>query len=64
MSFSLASLLLMGKQARERLTSYRAMMTIKICWTDTSGQQHDVIKDCGLVPIMVRVSVSNRNLII
>jgi DNA-directed RNA polymerase I subunit RPA2 len=35
------------------------MMTIKICWTDTSGQQHDVIKDCGLVPIMVRVSVSN-----
>ena len=43
-------------QARERLTSYRGRMTIKLCWTDISGQQHDVMKDCGLVPIMVRVS--------
>ncbi|KAH9482341.1 putative DNA-directed RNA polymerase I subunit RPA2 [Psilocybe cubensis] len=41
-------------EARERLTSYRGRMTIKICWTDTSGQQHDTMKDCGLVPIMVR----------
>ena len=43
-------------QARERLTSYRGRMTIKLCWTDNSGQQHDIMKDCGLVPIMVRVS--------
>lgn len=42
-------------QARERLTSYRGRMTIKICWTDPSGQVHDTMKDCGLVPIMVRV---------
>jgi len=42
-------------QARERLTSYRGRMTIKICWTDPSGQVHDMMKDCGLVPIMVRV---------
>ena len=32
-------------------------MTIKLCWTDNYGQTHDVIKDCGLAPIMVRVSV-------
>jgi DNA-directed RNA polymerase I subunit RPA2 len=43
-------------QARERLTSYRGRMTIKLCWTDISGQQHDIMKDCGLVPVMVRVS--------
>jgi DNA-directed RNA polymerase I subunit RPA2 len=42
-------------QARERLTSYRGRMTIKLCWTDPSGQVHDMMKDCGLVPIMVRV---------
>ncbi|PPR02656.1 hypothetical protein CVT24_002139 [Panaeolus cyanescens] len=41
-------------EARERLTSYRGRMTIKLCWTDTYGQQHDMMKDCGLVPIMVR----------
>ncbi|KIM46503.1 hypothetical protein M413DRAFT_441592 [Hebeloma cylindrosporum] len=41
-------------EARERLTSYRGRMTIKICWTDPSGQVHDMMKDCGLVPIMVR----------
>ncbi|KAF8806271.1 beta and beta-prime subunits of DNA dependent RNA-polymerase [Phlegmacium glaucopus] len=41
-------------EARERLTSYRGRMTIKLCWTDTSGLQHDIIKECGLVPIMVR----------
>ncbi|KAF9567413.1 beta and beta-prime subunits of DNA dependent RNA-polymerase [Agrocybe pediades] len=41
-------------EARERLTSYRGRMNIKICWTDPSGQQHDTMKDCGLVPIMVR----------
>jgi len=31
-------------------------MTIKLCWTDPSGQKHEMPKDCGLVPIMVRVS--------
>ncbi|KAF8897916.1 hypothetical protein BD779DRAFT_1432675 [Infundibulicybe gibba] len=41
-------------EARERLTSYRGRMTIKLCWTDLHGQQHDMPKDCGLVPIMVR----------
>ncbi|TFK43845.1 hypothetical protein BDQ12DRAFT_731813 [Crucibulum laeve] len=41
-------------EARERLTSYRGRMTIKLCWTDISGQKHDMLKDCGLVPIMVR----------
>ncbi|KAF8646384.1 hypothetical protein AX16_007250 [Volvariella volvacea WC 439] len=41
-------------EARERLTSYRGRMTIKLCWTDPQGQKHEVHKDCGLVPIMVR----------
>ncbi|TFK17118.1 DNA-directed RNA polymerase I polypeptide 2 [Coprinopsis marcescibilis] len=41
-------------EARERLTSYRGRMSIKLCWTDPSGQKHEMPKDCGLVPIMVR----------
>ncbi|KAF9464822.1 DNA-directed RNA polymerase I polypeptide 2 [Collybia nuda] len=41
-------------EARERLTSYRGRMTIKLCWTDIQGQKHEMPKDCGLVPIMVR----------
>ncbi|KAF9478398.1 DNA-directed RNA polymerase I polypeptide 2 [Pholiota conissans] len=41
-------------EARERLTSYRGRMTVRVCWTDISGQQHDTMKDCGLIPIMVR----------
>ncbi|EKM79946.1 hypothetical protein AGABI1DRAFT_119994 [Agaricus bisporus var. burnettii JB137-S8] len=41
-------------EARERLTSYRGRMTLKICWTDAHGQKNETIKDCGLLPIMVR----------
>ncbi|KAJ7075766.1 hypothetical protein C8R43DRAFT_1054076, partial [Mycena crocata] len=41
-------------EARERLTSYRGRMTIKLCWTDPHGQRHEMPKDCGLVPVMVR----------
>ncbi|EAU84409.2 DNA-directed RNA polymerase I polypeptide 2 [Coprinopsis cinerea okayama7 len=41
-------------EARERLTSYRGRMTVKLCWTDPSGQKHEMPKDCGLIPIMVR----------
>ncbi|KAJ6610421.1 DNA-directed RNA polymerase I polypeptide 2 [Mycena sp. CBHHK59/15] len=41
-------------EARERLTSYRGRMTIKLCWTDPHGQRQETLKDCGLVPIMVR----------
>ncbi|EDR12738.1 uncharacterized protein LACBIDRAFT_246569 [Laccaria bicolor S238N-H82] len=41
-------------EARERLTSYRGRMTVKLCWTDISGQRHEMPKDCGLLPIMVR----------
>ncbi|PPQ66740.1 hypothetical protein CVT26_009541 [Gymnopilus dilepis] len=41
-------------EARERLTSYRGRMNIKLCWTDNSGQTQEMMKDCGLVPIMVR----------
>ncbi|THV08193.1 DNA-directed RNA polymerase I polypeptide 2 [Dendrothele bispora CBS 962.96] len=41
-------------EARERLTSYRGRMTIKLCWTDPEGQKQEMTKECGLVPIMVR----------
>ncbi|KAJ7755894.1 hypothetical protein B0H16DRAFT_1540019 [Mycena metata] len=41
-------------EARERLTSYRGRMNIKLCWTDPHGQRQEMSKDCGLVPIMVR----------
>ncbi|KZT29445.1 beta and beta-prime subunits of DNA dependent RNA-polymerase [Neolentinus lepideus HHB14362 ss-1] len=43
-------------EARERLTSYRGRMSVKICWKlDRDGEvEHSVIKDCGLVPVMVR----------
>ncbi|EPQ58941.1 beta and beta-prime subunits of DNA dependent RNA-polymerase [Gloeophyllum trabeum ATCC 11539] len=43
-------------EARERLTSYRGRMSVKICWKlDHQGEvERSVIKDCGLVPVMVR----------
>ncbi|KAI0254654.1 beta and beta-prime subunits of DNA dependent RNA-polymerase [Lactifluus subvellereus] len=43
-------------EARERLTSYRGRMTVKLCWkVDQPGQTvRSVVKDCGLIPIMVR----------
>ncbi|PFH49259.1 hypothetical protein AMATHDRAFT_76288 [Amanita thiersii Skay4041] len=50
-------------EARERLTSYRGRMTIKLCWTDPAGQRHEIPKDCGLLPIMVRsVRCNVRNM--
>ncbi|KIM75007.1 hypothetical protein PILCRDRAFT_79465 [Piloderma croceum F 1598] len=41
-------------EARERLTSYRGRMTAKIRWKVNETEGESVIKDCGLVPIMVR----------
>ncbi|KAH9977824.1 beta and beta-prime subunits of DNA dependent RNA-polymerase [Lactifluus volemus] len=43
-------------EARERLTSYRGRMTVKLCWkVDQPGQTvRSVTKDGGLIPIMVR----------
>ncbi|KAJ4472934.1 DNA-directed RNA polymerase I polypeptide 2 [Lentinula edodes] len=41
-------------EARERLASYRGKMSVKLCWTDPEGQRQEIMKDCGLVPIMVR----------
>ena len=43
-------------QARERLTSYRGRMSAKICWK-VNGVTSEHIKECGLLPIMVRVRV-------
>ncbi|KAG9128187.1 hypothetical protein FRC07_003737 [Ceratobasidium sp. 392] len=44
-------------EARERLTSYRGKMTIKLAWSVNGGPEHEESRDCGLLPIMVR---SNR----
>lgn len=44
-------------QARERLTSYRGKMTVKLCWRVNDGPVETEIKDCGQIPIMIRVSV-------
>ncbi|KAF8634788.1 hypothetical protein AX15_000704 [Amanita polypyramis BW_CC] len=50
-------------EARERLTSYRGRMTIKLCWTDPAGQVNEIPKDCGLLPVMVRsVRCNIRNM--
>ncbi|KAG8749454.1 hypothetical protein FRC12_013408, partial [Ceratobasidium sp. 428] len=44
-------------EARERLTSYRGRMTIKLAWSINGGPEHEESRDCGLLPVMVR---SNR----
>ncbi|KAH7887491.1 hypothetical protein F5I97DRAFT_2009198 [Phlebopus sp. FC_14] len=52
-------------EARERLTSYRGRMQAKVCWK-INGEGHPdqyVMRDCGLVPIMVRsIRCNLRNL--
>ncbi|EIW82264.1 beta and beta-prime subunits of DNA dependent RNA-polymerase [Coniophora puteana RWD-64-598 SS2] len=42
-------------EARERLVSYRGRMQAKICWR-INGEEptQSIMRDCGLVPIMVR----------
>ncbi|KAG9102005.1 hypothetical protein FS749_000570 [Ceratobasidium sp. UAMH 11750] len=44
-------------EARERLTTYRGKMTIKLAWSVNGGPEHEESRECGLLPIMVR---SNR----
>ncbi|KAH7909455.1 hypothetical protein BJ138DRAFT_1010789 [Hygrophoropsis aurantiaca] len=48
-------------EARERLTSYRGRMQAKICWKINNKEHPDqcVMRDCGLVPIMVRSTRCN-----
>ncbi|KAI3616522.1 dna-directed rna polymerase i polypeptide 2 [Moniliophthora roreri] len=41
-------------EARERLASYRGRMSIKLCYTDIQNQKHEIHKECGAIPIMVR----------
>ncbi|KAI0832821.1 beta and beta-prime subunits of DNA dependent RNA-polymerase [Trametes gibbosa] len=41
-------------EARERLTSYRGRMMVKICWQVNDGPVEVEMRDCGLLPIMVR----------
>jgi DNA-directed RNA polymerase I subunit RPA2 len=46
-------------QARERLTSYRGRMSIQLRYRVNDNPTEEVItKDCGLLPIMVRVRTS------
>ncbi|KAH9833798.1 beta and beta-prime subunits of DNA dependent RNA-polymerase [Rhodofomes roseus] len=41
-------------EARERLTSYRGRMMVKLCWKVNDGPVEVETKDCGLLPVMVR----------
>ncbi|KAL0070101.1 hypothetical protein AAF712_002588 [Marasmius tenuissimus] len=41
-------------ESRERQASYRGRMSIKLCYSDMHGQKHEIHKECGLIPIMVR----------
>ncbi|CCM03352.1 uncharacterized protein FIBRA_05481 [Fibroporia radiculosa] len=41
-------------EARERLTSYRGRMVVKLCWRVNDGPIEIETKDCGLLPLMVR----------
>ncbi|KAI0082549.1 beta and beta-prime subunits of DNA dependent RNA-polymerase [Panus rudis PR-1116 ss-1] len=41
-------------EARERLTSYRARMQVRIAWRVNDGPVETEVRDCGLLPIMVR----------
>jgi DNA-directed RNA polymerase I subunit RPA2 len=47
-------------EARERLTTYRAKLTASITWkvTGEDGESREYLetKECGLLPVMVRVS--------
>ncbi|KAL7282695.1 hypothetical protein ACG7TL_004169 [Trametes sanguinea] len=46
-------------EARERLTSYRGRMMVKICWQVNDGPVEVEMRDCGLLPIMVRSARCN-----
>ncbi|KAL6307197.1 beta and beta-prime subunits of DNA dependent RNA-polymerase [Sparassis latifolia] len=45
---------LFPSEARERVTSYRARMTVKLRWRVNDGPTEVEQRDCGLLPIMVR----------
>ncbi len=43
-------------ETRERLTTYRARLSVKISWNVNNGDKQEITRECGLLPIMVRVS--------
>jgi DNA-directed RNA polymerase I subunit RPA2 len=49
-------------EARERLTSYRAKLAVRIKWVVSGDDGEDATfeetKDCGLLPIMIKASTS------
>jgi DNA-directed RNA polymerase I subunit RPA2 len=51
-------------EARERLTSYRAKLAVRIKWVvsgdDGETATFEETKDCGLLPIMIKVDVEDR----
>ncbi|KAI9303075.1 hypothetical protein BJ944DRAFT_166080 [Cunninghamella echinulata] len=44
-------------ECRERLTTYRGRLQVKLCWRINDGPMQSDVRDLGLIPIMVR---SNR----
>lgn len=51
-------------EARERLTSYKARLSVKISWTVNGGERQDHTRECGMLPVMVRVSARLPNLLV
>ncbi|KZT06510.1 beta and beta-prime subunits of DNA dependent RNA-polymerase [Laetiporus sulphureus 93-53] len=50
-------------EARERLTSYRGRMAVRLCWRVNDGPVEVESRDCGLLPILVRsVRCNLRNM--
>ena len=51
-------------EARERLTSYRAKLAVRIKWVvsgdDGETATFEETKDCGLLAIMIKVGVEDR----
>jgi DNA-directed RNA polymerase beta subunit len=47
-------------KARERLSSYRGKLTMRISFSVNDGPEHVEVRDCGLLPIMVRVRIYRR----
>ena len=49
------------EQARERLATYAGRMTAKIRWSVNGGQSTIETRECGYLPIMVKVSEKNSS---
>ncbi|EGV64922.1 DNA-directed RNA polymerase I subunit rpa2 [Yamadazyma tenuis] len=43
-------------ECRERMISYRSKLRLKVTWSVNDGEEMSEIRDCGLLPVMLRSS--------